>query len=224
MFVKEVHMNNKFKCLLTLGGFIMTVVMVGVYLSVNNKGSLELSHEVAAIPLQDDCIAENQEDKTSKIFVYVLGAVKEPGVVIANENSRLYEVIALAGGATEEADLNRVNLASMVKDEQKIVIPFKMPEECGDSLSVGFISSNNYDSLFYSIYSNDNEDNDIGGVKRVNINTANESALITLKGIGSATAKNIIRYREENGKFLSIDDIKKVSGIGESKFEKMKDE
>ena len=97
----------------------------------------------------------------------------------------------------EIADLSRVNLATIVSDEQKIVIPAKIEFE------------------------EEAEDNEESGL--VNINTASKEKLMSLNGVGESTAQKIIDYREENGYFNSVEDIMNVSGIGESKFNKIKE-
>lgn len=120
------------------------------------------------------------------------------GLLNVKYGTRLYELIELAGGETDEADLSRVNLASVLADEQKVIIPAKIN-----------ISENNNNT-------------ESGGL--VNINTASKDALMTLDGIGSGTAEKIIKYRQDNGYFNSIDDLKNVSGIGENKFNGLKDD
>ena len=101
-------------------------------------------------------------------------------------------------GATDDADLSRVNLASILIDEQKVVIPAKV------------------------VIDEDIENVQIGGV--VNINTASKERLMTLDGVGESTAEKIIKYREKNGYFNAIEDIMHVSGIGQSKFDRIKDD
>ena len=108
----------------------------------------------------------------------------------------MFEAIELAGGQTSEADLSRLNLAKILSDEEKIVVPKKVVLE-----------------------ESDEEESNI-----VNINTANIEKLSTLNGIGKSTAEKIIKYREENGYFNSIEDIMNVTGIGESKFNQIKND
>lgn len=143
-----------------------------------------------------------------KIKVYIVGAVRYPGVIEVEEGSRLIDVLELAGGATEEADLERVNLALKVQDEGMYKIP-KRGEELMDPSSA-------VSSTAPSIASGQ-------GRQKVNINTADEAMLDTLPGIGPSKAKRIIEYREQNGPFKSIEEIKNVSGIGDKTFEQLKD-
>ena len=135
--------------------------------------------------------------------MYVVGAVYKPGVVEVEEGTRLYQVIQKVGGALETADLSKINLASIVKDEQKIIVPY---------------IENKEDKV------NDNSANVQAGVRLVNINTASEAELQTLNGIGASTAKKIVDYRNQNGDFNTVEEIMNVSGIGQSKFDSIKDD
>lgn len=159
---------------------------------------------------KDEIVIQSNEEASSeieKIYVHIEGCVHNPGVMEVLQGTRIYELIELAGGETEEADLSKVNLASVVKDEQKIVVPAKIiyEEETNKSNSNVKINSSNSKSML------------------VNLNTATKEELETLNGIGSSMAKRIIEYRETNGYFMSVEDIMNVSGIGEGKFEKIKD-
>jgi len=133
------------------------------------------------------------EQEDIKIKVYVCGQVARPGVYDVSPGSRVSDLLELAGGATSEAALESVNLARKVSDEEKIYIPSS--KETEESMA---------------------------GVL-VNINAAGQQALESLPGIGPATAKNIIDYREFNGPFKNIEEIQKVGGIGEKKFQAIKD-
>jgi len=146
------------------------------------------------------------EDKPSsrKIKVYIVGAVRYPGVIEVEEGSRLIDVLELAGGALENADLERVNLALKVQDEGMYKIP-RIGEELSEP-SFTVLGATSYQ-----------------GQQKVNINTADEATLDTLPGIGPSKAKRIIEYREQNGPFKSIEELKNVSGIGEKTFEQLKD-
>jgi len=143
-----------------------------------------------------------QEHKPGKIKVYITGQVANPGVVEVEEGSRLGDVIKKAGGVLEDADLLKVNLALKVKDEGMYVIP-KEGEPVAEDV--------------YSISGSPKEQ------KKININTAGESELQQLPRIGPVLARKIIEYREANGYFKSIEDIKNVSGIGDKIFEGLKD-
>ena len=141
------------------------------------------------------------------IYVYVCGAVANPGVYQIPEGSRLFEVIDSAGGMLENADVTSHNLAKVVQDGEQIQILTK--EEAEELRKSGV-----------SVVANST------GQKQglVNINTASVQELTTLTGIGESRALAIIAYREENGLFQSIDGIKKVTGIKEGLFEKIKNQ
>ena len=118
-----------------------------------------------------------------------------PGVVKCLKGTRLYEAVAMAGGADDSADMSAVNLAALVADGERIYIP-----AYGEDISV--------------------IEEQTEGI--VNINKATESELMTLPGIGSSRAADIVRYRTDNGRFQTIEDIMKVSGIKEAAFNKIK--
>lgn len=148
---------------------------------------------------------ENINKKT--ITVFISGEVKNPGVVTIDAEKRLSDAVNELGGTTENADLNKVNLAMKLKDESHYIIP-----KIDDNLE----SYNN------ETFENDIE-NDLNNKNNlININTASIQELDTLPGIGEATANKIVNYREEKGKFNSIEEIKNVNGIGDKKYEELK--
>ncbi|MDD2376860.1 MAG: helix-hairpin-helix domain-containing protein [Clostridia bacterium] len=134
-----------------------------------------------------------------KIAVYLSGAVNSPGIYNFNKGVRLEEALNIIGGIKQEADLSKLNLSKVLYDCEKIVIPYIQEEK---------IEIDTKESQSDS--------------EKVNINEATEIELMTLSGIGEITAKKIIEYRK-NGNFEIIEDIKKVPGIGDSKFDKIKD-
>ena len=141
-----------------------------------------------------------------RIVVDVEGAVASPGVVTLPEGSRVYEAVEAAGGMAESADHGKVNLAEKVSDGMAVYIPFQGEEQSGLSpgISAGQTSA-------------------AGSGGLININTADKSALMQLPGIGEVYAQSIIDYRQSVGTFQKIEDIKNVSGIGDGRFEKIKD-
>ena len=152
----------------------------------------------------------NTEDKNKReIIVHIIGEVKNPGIVEVAEGSRVKDVIEKAGGVTPQADLGRVNLAYVVQDEQKIVIP--NIDEKKDDNTFRFVDESE-------------EFIETESTSKININTATQSELEVLTGIGPSMASKIIDYRKQNGKFKTIDDIKNVPGIGDSKFQSIRDE
>lgn len=144
---------------------------------------------------------EAVEVKT-QVYVYVTGAVANPGVYSLDEGLRVCDAVEAAGGLTEDADASTVNLARVLSDGEHIALPTKAEVET--ALAQGSAGGAAASSL-------------------VNINTADASALETLSGVGSATAQAIISDREQNGPFSTIEDLMRVDGIGEKKFAKLKD-
>lgn len=157
-----------------------------------------------------------------KIIVHISGEVISPGVISLEEGARIVDAINMADGVTEEADLSKVNLAYVLEDAQKIYIPNineKEEKEIVENMEDGVVISGsgmNDGNNFNSGNSSKNEN------VKININTANVKELQKLSGIGESIALRIVTYRKENGKFNSIEDLKNVSGIGENKFNKIK--
>ena len=147
--------------------------------------------------------------EAEKIVIHIAGAVKNPGVYTLEEGQRVKDAIEIAGGPLPEADLLRLNLAQKIHDEDKLYVP-----KIGESPEQSEQEDELYGSTVGIISKNDG---------KVNINTANETELTTLPGIGPATAQKIIDYRTTSGPFKSIEEIKNVSGIGDKKFEQLKD-
>lgn len=132
------------------------------------------------------------------VVVHVDGAVVAPGVYVLAEGSRVNDAVLAAGGLSEGADTSALNLASVLADGEKVHVP--VAGEAPVASSGG---------------------SDTEGPKVVNINTAGVEELDELPGVGEATAEAIVEERERNGPFTSVEDIMRVSGIGEKKFEKL---
>lgn len=144
------------------------------------------------------------------IVVYVTGGVQKPGLCSLPSGSRLQDAIQAAGGLLPGVDAQSINLAALVKDGERILIPYRVeetPTSKTQNLEPQASSTQPTPSL---------ED-------KININTATLTDLDRLPGIGPALAGRIIAYRDENGPFNSIEDIQKVSGIGPVVFERIKD-
>ena len=154
-------------------------------------------------------VADNKKVEENNIKVDIKGAVKDPGVYEIKKGSRVTDLIKLAGGGTVAADLDATNLSAKLNDEDCVVIYKKGEAEKIQNLKSGSTdpassSSNGKDSI-------------------ININTATKEELKTLTGIGDGKADAIIKYREENGGFKSVDEITKVGGIGEKTLSKFID-
>ena len=123
----------------------------------------------------------------------------------------------LVGGPTESADLDEVNLAYVLQDGQKVYIPSK--EDKVKLESKAYIMSGSGNNVIVQTVSGDEK----GGNKKVNINTATQSELENLPGVGEAIASRIIEYRQQNGKFNKVEDLQNVKGIGDAKLNNMKE-
>ncbi|MCR5800130.1 MAG: helix-hairpin-helix domain-containing protein [Lachnospiraceae bacterium] len=146
------------------------------------------------------------------IMVHMCGAVVNPGVYELEKGSRIVDGVRCAGGFTEEADEDAINLSRVLDDQVRVYIPTKAETE---SYAAAYELTGTY-----------SEQPDAGGGEGsglININTANIEKLEQIPGIGASKAKSIVAYREKNGAFKNIEDIKKVSGIGDATFENMKD-
>lgn len=189
-----------------IAGVILIAVAFTVYLVKNRASEEDLT--ISVIPGSEHESAENPTDSAIEeevmIMVDVAGAVNNPSVVELPEGSRVFEAIEKAGGLTMEGDTGSINRAEILTDGQKIYIPTKQEVKNG-SIADGT------SSVLVT-----------GQSGLININTADSATLQKIPGVGPATAEKIISYRNENGKFKSITDIKNVSGIGDKTFEKMK--
>ena len=160
----------------------------------------------------DEVVVENQaeieetEQVETLIMVDICGEVVNPTVVSLEEGSRVEDAIKAAGGVTDKADLTQINRAAFLVDGDKIIIP---------SISSGVDSGANGTDGSATTSISDG---------KININTASSEELQTLVGVGPATAEKIIEYRNTNGRFKTIEDIKNVSGIGDKTFEKLKND
>lgn len=152
---------------------------------------------------------DTKEEEPVQIQVYVCGAVKEPGVYKLPAGSRVHEAVAMAGGLLDTADRKALNQARLLADgEQVTVLTVDEVESglTGETMEVPVQNGMTETSR-----------------QKVNINTADENALMTIPGIGESRARAIIAYREENGKFESVEEIMKIDGIKEKMFEKIRD-
>lgn len=191
---------------------ITVVVIIGfIFLKLYNNSESFNSEEIYTS--EKKIISEkNTEEEEDIIVIHITGEVKKPGVVKIKQGSRIEDVISAAGGLTENGDITNVNLAYVVEDGMKIRIPSIGEENIDES----YISVDGGKGVIMS-EENSNYSNSI-----ININTASETELEQLPGIGPSISSRIIQYRDTNGKFKNIEDIKNVTGIGNNKYEKIK--
>lgn len=147
---------------------------------------------------------KSNQNIVKEVTIFISGEVNNPGVVTINSDKRLADAVNKLGGFTQDADLNKINLAMKIEDEKHYIIP-----KIGENIETSN-DDNNLDAK-------DEEDN------LVNINEADIKELDSLPGVGEATATKIINHRKENGKFKAIEEIKNVNGIGDKKYENIKD-
>lgn len=202
----EVHdLNVREKILIGLLIVLLTALGYTIYAAFY-KEDADIAfklQEQEAIPV----VAENIE--TEKIVVHVTGAVKNPGVYTLEEGKRVFDAIEIAGGQLSDADLSILNLAQKLHDEDKLYVP-----KIGEIENISAQESSYFGG---TVGISSNKDG------MININTADIKELIQLPGIGQVTAQNIINYRSTSGSFKTIEEIKNVSGIGDRKFEQIKD-
>jgi len=161
------------------------------------------------VAVKSNIRAESNAVEDNNIKVDIKGAVKNPGVYEIKKESRVTDLIMLAGGAAEDADLGATNLSEKLKDEECIVIhkqgEVDKIQNLQNKTSTSIATSQAKESVI------------------ININTANKEELKTLTGIGDVKADGIIKYREENGGFKSVEELIKVDGIGEKTLSKFID-
>lgn len=218
--------------------FIVILILTGIIITkkkLSNK-KFELTEEANLLVEKDNKDVSSTEEKSDKepnqkCYVDIKGAIKKPGVYFTNCNSNVNDIIVLAGGLNENANTSVINLAKKITDEMVIIIYTNdevqnsnvvdtvikyVDKECNcPNIKNDGCINNEIDKNITN--KSDKDDNDI-----VNINTASLTELQTLSGIGKSKAEAIIRYREQNGNFKSIEDLLNVDGIGEKLYEEIK--
>lgn len=202
-------LNKKQKIIVVVLIIIMCIVIGYYIISKTEKYDYSDIEKIPNIIEEDQEVDDNIIE--NKIVIHITGEVEEEGVIELEKGARISDAIEEAGGTTEEADLSNVNLAYSLSDGQKVKIPninekdeeiIVVEEKAGDNIIIEGNKSKE---------------------EKININKAAQTEIETLPGIGPSTALKIINYRNEHGKFKNIGDIKNVSGIGDSKFENIKE-
>ncbi|MDD6310625.1 MAG: helix-hairpin-helix domain-containing protein [Firmicutes bacterium] len=196
--IRELIMrNDKFKKALAIG--VLVIVAFAVFAFQQESRGAELAYEEGGEVIASESVSE---ENAGEIYVDIGGAVNNPMLARLPAGSRVENAIEAAGGITDNADMTSINRAEFVEDGQKIFIPELMTDDEGNVVST---SAEEFSG-------------------KVNINSADSSQLETLTGVGPSTAQKIIDYRNQNGRFSKIEDLKNVSGIGDKTFEKLKDD
>lgn len=201
--------------------FLGIIAVIGItYYSYTNEKNIEISQE-NELEVENETneinVDEENSEKIATIKVHVSGAVKNEGVYELEEDARIADAIEKAGGVSDIANMKNVNLASKLEDGMKIYIPKQGEDVLENNLEE---NSNNKETTLGGSGTNSNVGNEKG---KININKATKEELDTLPGIGESTAQKIIKYREEHGSFKNIEELKEVKGIGDAKYEEIKD-
>ena len=176
------------------------LIVTGSFYSFWRKNSVSESASSGETPVKG---AKITEEKTSEIIVYISGAVNKPGVFKMLNNARVIDLVTMAGGLAPEADVSKINMAQPIKDGMHInVVARPVLVGGGDVLASA---------------------SKVKGNTKISINTADKSELDALPGVGPSLADRIMEYRQTNGSFSDINELKKVPGVSQSKFDKIKD-
>ena len=185
---------------------LLLVIIAGIFIYLYQNHSTDYSFlEISESTVNSEVSNVLEE----KIVIHIAGQVANPGIVELKDGARIVEAIEAAGGVTSDANLEKINLAYVLEDGMKVYIP-----------SIADDDENNYVTTGSSGVSS-NSSNATQTLK-ININTASVDDFSKIPGIGSSIASRIVEYRKENGKFSTIEDIKNVSGIGDAKFNNIK--
>lgn len=210
-------MENKKEFLIKLGIIciilIISIFFIIVYSQKDDKSDiyenfLEIGNIENTVEIGKEQNNVKNQVNTEKIKVYITGEVNNPGVKELEYGARIEDIIILAEGLTEFANISKVNLAYKLEDGQKVYIP-NVNEKIEE-----YITEENGEGIL---------ENSTKTLDKININTAGIELFCKLPGVGESLASRIIDYREENGNFKSVEDLKNVAGIGEKKFETLKE-
>ncbi len=212
--------------------YIVCILIILVILFINCF-CYEKKNKVSTSSVKKLSIVKEEKINSKTFFVDIKGAVNAPGVYELDSNKRVIDVINLAGGLKDNADTINLNLSKKITDEMYIIVytkdeiyNYKKNKENNNQITCASFECEcpdvkNDACIKNSNNSTENKTEKITG--KLSINTATKEELMTLPSIGEAKADAIISYRQTNGNFNLIEDIKKVSGIGDSVFEKIKD-
>ena len=209
-----------------LSGILIVFLLFLIFNKSNDE--IELTSDLT-LEVEEE---SNEEVEEEKIKIDIKGAVKNPGVYELASNSRVDDAIKISGGLTKDADTSVINLSKNLTDEMVIIIYTKdeIAEMKSGSTSVKYIEKEcicpkiENDACVDNVIDNKPNDSNLSIEQKVSLNNATIVELMELPGIGEVKAKAIIAYREENGGFKAIEELLEVNGIGESTFNKIKDQ
>lgn len=202
--------NNYFLLLICL-----LLIVVNDALIISDLYKIKTNNQIGEVEKNID---NNKESNTIKIDIK--GEVKKPGVYEATENMNVNDAIKMAGGLKKGASTDNINLSKTLKNEMVIIISKKLKENIKNTIKNDALPSSS--EVIGELKNSDTNNIQNGSNKLISLNKGSLDELMTIPGIGEQKAKQIIEYRNSNA-FTSIEDIKNVSGIGESLFEKIKD-
>ena len=225
MIIISIFYRKKKEIIIVSIILILLILTIFYWLNLkkNNKKVLKKDKEVV------QKLEKKEEKEIEKsVKVDIKGEINNPGIYELDESMRVIDVIELAGGLTNNADTSVINLSKKLKDEMVIIIyskyqvkNFEATKEKEKVVEEKCIQENE-NALKNDACINDTNSKDTNTQSKVNINTASLEQLQTLPGVGESKAKSIIEYREKQ-KFKTIEDIKNVTGIGDSLFAKIKE-
>ncbi len=199
--MKKMSLSIREKWIAVAAGLLL--IVLGIFLFRNDNQQTELIFPDEMEENKSETNDEQDVDVVTDLVIDVKGAVHQPGVYTMTTGERVIDVIEKAGGLLSEADENLINLAELLKDEMVIYVAKKGEDVTAIQTIATHVTGENDD--------------------KVRINSASSEEIQTLQGIGPAKASVIIKHREENGKFKSVEDLLEVSGIGEKTLENIKD-
>lgn len=184
---------------------VLIVALIIIFVKVMNTDFFNTSDDGITVQKAYDSSAKdslNDESDEDDAFIYthITGEIKKPGVYKMKAGTRMDDLVKEAGGLTDDADIDQINLSEKLVDEERIIVPSK------SGSSEEGITSAAIDAK----------------TKKININKASLSELMTLPGVGEKTAQKFIDYREQK-KFKKIEDVMNIEGIGENKFKNIKE-
>lgn len=228
--IKTFLLNNK---KYVLAGAIFAIGLILFLHSSQSTDSNDFNHVDSKTKVIKSELPDEQKSKTAtknaanmkpqEVTCDIAGAVKNEGVYTLKKGARLNELIEVAGGLASNAQLKHVNRALILKDQDKIHIPYR-GEKIKNNQVVSSVNGNTDAAEASSAFTSNNSVNEQSTSVKVNLNTADTQELQKLNGIGQKKAELIVAYRQKNGQFKKIEDLKQISGIGDKTFEALKDQ